>query len=176
MLHAKRAAKRKRRNKAIPVLGAAGLLSLASGPFAQAAGPAANLPTRTIEPRHELILSEEEVFDVSLATFYVFDRENTALASPGFQLVRGGCGGGGTDAAAVAMDAAAVATDAAAVDAAAATHLVATAVVASTVAAVAEALEDVAGAASGGGAAAAVYRGARASSARPHGLVAAEAP
>jgi hypothetical protein len=95
MLHAKRAAKRKRRNKAIPVLGAAGLLSLASGPFAQAAGPAANLPTRTIEPRHELILSEEEVFDVSLATFYVFDRENTALDSPGFQLVRGGCGGGG---------------------------------------------------------------------------------
>jgi hypothetical protein len=72
------------------------------------------------------------------------------------------------------MDAAAVATDAAAVDAAAATHLVATVVVASTVAAVAEALEDVAGAASGGGAAAAVYRGARASSARPHGLVAAE--
>jgi hypothetical protein len=35
-----------------------------------------------------------------------------------------------------------------------------------------EALEDVAGAASGGGAAAAVYPGARASSARPHGLVA----
>jgi hypothetical protein len=53
-------------------------------PVAQAAGPAANLPTRTIEPRHELILSEEEVFDVSLATFYVFDRENTALASPSF--------------------------------------------------------------------------------------------
>ena len=94
MLHAKRAAKRKRRNKA-PVLGAAGLLSLASGAVAQAAGPAANLPTRTIEPRHELILSEEEVFDVSLATFYVFDRENGALASPGFQLVRGGCGGCG---------------------------------------------------------------------------------
>ena len=38
-----------------------------------------------------------------------------------------------------------------AVDAAAATHLVATVAVTSTVAAVAEALEDVAGAASGGG-------------------------
>ena len=91
MLHAKQASKRKRRSKAVPILGAAGLLSLASGAVAQAAGPAANLPMRTVEPSHELTLSEEEVFDVSLATFYVFDRENT----PGFQLVRGGCGGCG---------------------------------------------------------------------------------
>ena len=97
MLHAKQALKRKRRSKAVPVLGAAGLMSLASGAVAQAAGPAANLPTRIIEPSHELTLSEEEVFDVSLATFYVFDRE----ATPGFQLVRGGraapggCGHGG---------------------------------------------------------------------------------
>jgi hypothetical protein len=78
-------------SKAVPVLGAAGLLSLASGAVAQAAGPAANLPMRTVEPSHELTLSEEEVFDVSLATFYVFDRES----APGFQLVRGGCGGCG---------------------------------------------------------------------------------
>src|SRR4029077_7311616 len=94
MLHAKQALKRKRRSKAVPVLGAAGLLSLASGAVAQAAGPAANLPTRTIEPSHELTLGEEEVFDVSVPTFYFFDRE----ATPGFQLVRGGgcgCGHGG---------------------------------------------------------------------------------
>jgi Uroporphyrinogen decarboxylase (URO-D) len=65
---------------------------LVSGAVAQAAGPAANLPTRTIEPSHELTLGEEEVFDVSLATFYVFDRETTHR----FQLVRGGgCGHGG---------------------------------------------------------------------------------
>ena len=91
MSHAKQASKRKRRSKAVPVFGAAGLFSLASGAVAQATGPAANLPTRTIEPSHELTLSEEEVFDVSLATFYVFDRETT----PGFQLVGGGCGHGG---------------------------------------------------------------------------------
>jgi hypothetical protein len=91
MSHAKQASKRKRGSKAVPVWGAAGLLSLASGVAAQAAGPAANLPTRTVEPSHELTLSEEEVFDVSLATFYVFDRES----APGFQLVRGGCGHGG---------------------------------------------------------------------------------
>jgi hypothetical protein len=93
MSHAKQASKRKRRSKAVPVLGAAGLLSLAGGASAQAA-PAANMPTRTIEPSHEFLLSEEEVSDVSLATFYVFDRENSVLASPGVQLVRGGCGGG----------------------------------------------------------------------------------
>jgi hypothetical protein len=95
MLHAKQASKRKRRSKAVPVLGAAGLLSLAGGASTQAAGPAADIPARHIEPSHEFTLSEEEVSDVSLATFYVFDKE-TAV-SPGVQLVRGGgcgCGGG----------------------------------------------------------------------------------
>ncbi|MGC1350693.1 MAG: hypothetical protein WA858_13065, partial [Xanthobacteraceae bacterium] len=95
MLHAKQASKRKRRSKAVPVLGAAGLLSLAGGAVStQAAGPAADIPARHIEPSHELTLSEEEVSDVSLATFYVFDKETTV--SPGVQLVRGGgCGCGG---------------------------------------------------------------------------------
>jgi hypothetical protein len=96
MLHAKQASKRKRRSKAVPVLGAAGLLSLAGGAVStQAAGPAADIPARHIEPSHELTLSEEEVSDVSLATFYVFDKENPMTASPGVQLVRGGCGGCG---------------------------------------------------------------------------------
>jgi len=30
--------------------------------------------------RDEIILSEEEIFDVSLSTFYVFDKENGAIA------------------------------------------------------------------------------------------------
>jgi hypothetical protein len=93
MLHAKQALKRKRRSKAVAVLGAAGLLSLA-GVSAQAAGPAADIPARHIDPSHQLMLSEEEVSDVSLATFYVFDKENAA-AAPGVQLVRGGGGGCG---------------------------------------------------------------------------------
>jgi hypothetical protein len=93
MLHAKQASKRKRRSKAVPVLGAAGLLTLVGGASTQAAGPAADIPARHIDPSHELTLSEEEVSDVSLATFYVFDKE-TAV-SPGLQLVRGGCGGCG---------------------------------------------------------------------------------
>jgi hypothetical protein len=95
MLHANQAAKRKRRIKAVPVLGAAGLLSLASGASAQTVGAAVDMPTWSTDASHEITLSEEEVSDVSLATFYVFDKENTALASPSVQLVRGGCGGCG---------------------------------------------------------------------------------
>ena len=94
MLHANQAAKRKRRSKAVPVLGAAGLLSLASGASAQSVGAAVDMPTWSTDASHEITLSEEEVSDVSLATFYVFDKETTAVA-PGVQLVRGGCGGCG---------------------------------------------------------------------------------
>jgi hypothetical protein len=90
----KQASKRKRRSKTVQVLGAAGLLSLAGGSAATQAAPAADIPARHIEPSHEFTLSEEEVSDVSLATFYVFDKERALR--PGVQLVRGGgCGGGG---------------------------------------------------------------------------------
>jgi hypothetical protein len=81
MLHAKQALKRKRRSKAVPVLGAAGLLSLASGAVAQEAGPAANLPTRIIEPSHELTLSEEEVFDATAAATQWAAAEASTLAA-----------------------------------------------------------------------------------------------
>jgi hypothetical protein len=97
MTHAKQASKRKRRSKAVRVLGAAGLLSLAGGSSsAQTIGHAIDPPTRGADASHQLTLSDEEVSDVSLATFYVFDKENTALGRPGLQLVRGGgCGCGG---------------------------------------------------------------------------------
>ena len=93
MTQAKQASKRKRRSKALPVLGAAGLLSLAGGGAATQAAPAADIPARHIEPSHEFTLSEEEVSDVSLATFYVFDKERAA--PPAFTLARacGRCGG-----------------------------------------------------------------------------------
>jgi hypothetical protein len=69
---AKQPSKRKRRSRALPALGAAGLsFSLASG---ASAAPAANIPTHSVDLSHEFILAEEEVSDVSLATFYVFDK------------------------------------------------------------------------------------------------------
>jgi hypothetical protein len=72
---AKHASKRKRWSKAVPVLGAAGLLSLAGGALARAAGAAADVTTTSSATHHACTLSEEEVSDVSLATFCVFDNE-----------------------------------------------------------------------------------------------------
>jgi hypothetical protein len=76
MARAKQACKRKRWRKAVPVLGAAGLL-LAGSASARTAGAAADMPAASVAPSHAFMLSEEEVFDVSLATFCVFDKERT---------------------------------------------------------------------------------------------------
>jgi len=93
MSNAKQGSKRKRRGKAMPVLGAAGLLALASGASAEALVDA---PTPNTGMSHQVVLGEEEISDVSLATFYVFDKESAGSLKPGVQLARGGgCGGGG---------------------------------------------------------------------------------
>jgi hypothetical protein len=96
MPRVKQASKRKHVMKAVPALGAAGLtLSLVGGASA-AAVPTANVqPLPNVAPGHQVTLGEEEISDVSLATFYVFDKENTAAAHGGVQLARGcGCGHG----------------------------------------------------------------------------------
>jgi hypothetical protein len=95
MSYAKHGLKRKRARKAVPVLGAAGLsLSLAGGASAVTAEPA-DMPTpRNTAFNHEITLGEEEIFDVSLGTFYVFDKENSGTLRSGMQLARGGCGCG----------------------------------------------------------------------------------
>jgi hypothetical protein len=73
MSHTKHGSKRKCRSKAVPVLGAAGLsLSLASGASAATTALAADMLMRT-PASHEIRLAEEELSDVSLATFYVYD-------------------------------------------------------------------------------------------------------
>jgi hypothetical protein len=85
--------KRTTKAAAVTVLGTAGLgLSL----FASASG--STMPTADIRqsdktsPNQRFVLGEEEMQDVSLATFHLFDRENVGSA---IQLARGGCGGGG---------------------------------------------------------------------------------
>jgi hypothetical protein len=92
----KRSSIGKRRSKALSALGFAGMsLSIASGACASTSKASANIsPT---SQKHEIFLSEEEIADVSLATFYIFDKEN-AGPSPLFQkpkLTLGGCGGCG---------------------------------------------------------------------------------
>src|SRR6202167_4391392 len=100
MSQAKQASKRKRRIKATRVLGVAGLFSLAGGvgvASASTGAPAADGPLQKVTPSHEIILGEEELSDVSLATFYVVDKENAAAAKSGIRIARGcgGCGGHG---------------------------------------------------------------------------------
>jgi len=99
MSHAKDASKRKRLRKAVPAVGIAGMsLAMAGGASAATAPPTANLPSQYIPLSHEIILGEEEISDVSLGTFYVFDKEDAASElGNNIQVARGGrgCGGGG---------------------------------------------------------------------------------
>ena len=93
MSNAKHAPKRKRGAKAVPVLGAVGLLSLAGSASAATNGaPVADLPTQKTAPNHQIILGEEELSDVSLSTFYVFDKES-AKPQLGDKVAWRGCGG-----------------------------------------------------------------------------------
>ena len=79
MPRVKQAAKHARTTKAAAVtaLGAAGLgLSLAGSASASTI-PTAHIPkSDNISPNQRLVLSEEEMADVSLATFHLFDKEN----------------------------------------------------------------------------------------------------
>ena len=79
----------------MPVLGAAGLsLTLASAASAATGAPVADVLTPSTGASHQITLSDEEVSDVSLATFYVFNKEDAGAFRPGKRLVMGmgGCG------------------------------------------------------------------------------------
>ena len=99
MSRVKQASKQKRTAKAaaVKVLGAAGLSFSLVGSASASTMPTAGIPqSDNTSPNQRFVLSDEEMVDVSLATFYVFDREN---AGSGVQLARGcacgGCGHGG---------------------------------------------------------------------------------
>ncbi len=89
MSRAKQASKAERRIT-VPVLGAAGLsLTLAGGAYGASSTPAADVLSRNAGVTHDITLREEEISEVSLATFHVFDKENNAG-----QRLACGCGGG----------------------------------------------------------------------------------
>ena len=89
----KRASKRKHRRKTIPALGAAGLsLTLASEASIGATAPALDAMTSKAGVSHEIVLREDEIFDVSLATFYVSDKERPGAFGAGGRLIKAsGC-------------------------------------------------------------------------------------
>lgn len=95
MARPKQASKRKSRKTTLPVFGAAGVSLAMAGGGASATAPTANVPSQDTAPRPVIILGEEEISDVSLATFYVLDKENVLLGEGVKLAARGGCGGCG---------------------------------------------------------------------------------
>ena len=95
MPRARQASTQKRATKsdAVKVLGAAGLGLSMAGSASASTVPSADIPqSSNTSANQRFVLGEEEMADVSLATFYLFDKEN--VGARGVQLARGcGCGG-----------------------------------------------------------------------------------
>jgi hypothetical protein len=93
----KRTPNGKRLKKAVPVVGAVSAsVALASGAYATGvANSSQDVSARDTTLGPQINLSEEELSDVSLGTFYVFDKEG--FGKPGQQyaiiVACGGCGG-----------------------------------------------------------------------------------
>jgi hypothetical protein len=68
-----KSSKGKRRKKAVLALSAVG--ALAGSAAANALAPVGDAPSPGSVPADQITLDEEEVWDVSLGTFYVFDKE-----------------------------------------------------------------------------------------------------
>jgi hypothetical protein len=82
MPQAKRTSRQKRVAKAtVPVIGAAGLSFGLAGGASASATPTADVPQKLdLAPTQTVTLGEEEIADVKLATFHLFDRENSQSA------------------------------------------------------------------------------------------------
>jgi heterodisulfide reductase subunit C len=57
--------------------------------------PVANVPSLDNVPRPEIGLDEEEISEITLGTFYVFDKENESQLGEGIRLAAARCGGCG---------------------------------------------------------------------------------
>lgn len=94
-MSSRQTAKRKRKRRAISVLGVAGLsMALAGGASATGGGVPAHVPSQSAAVSHQSGLREEEVSDVSLATFHVFDGETAGQPQPRLRLAGCGCAAG----------------------------------------------------------------------------------
>ena len=89
MPRAKRSLKVKRPSKVVSVAGIAGAFLASS--TSRSVG---DIPPQSMAPFQVPHLGEEEISDVSLATFHFVDGEGLETPLPRIQLARGGCGGG----------------------------------------------------------------------------------
>ena len=81
---------REYRRKGVPVLGAAGLSLWLGGGASAAIGIAtADTPTCSVAVNHEQTLREEEITDMTLSSFHIFDREQTPRLLP--RIAAGSC-------------------------------------------------------------------------------------
>jgi hypothetical protein len=93
MAQVKRTSKSKRRNKTVPVLGIAGVSLAVAGSGASAStAPVGDVQLQNAAAHQMITLGEEEISDVSLSTFFVFDKE-LAAAPQGEKVAWGRCGG-----------------------------------------------------------------------------------
>ena len=96
MSQVKQISKRKRLIKAAGVPALAGLgLSLVGSASASALATADLPQSLNTTPNQRVVLGEEEIVDVSLATFHVFDKENGTGRFTRLAMGCGGCGGRG---------------------------------------------------------------------------------
>ncbi len=98
MSHKQQRFGRRPRREAVPSMTAAGLsLSLSGGAPPATAAVMADMPSRNAAVGRKLTVAEEEICDVSLATFYLFNRENSRPPRRHLRLTAGygGCGCGG---------------------------------------------------------------------------------
>jgi len=97
MARAKQVAKRNRRKIALPAWGAAGMSLAMAGGASAGVAPAADTSAKRTALPSTVTLGEEELSDVSLSKFFVYDREATASSRLGVQYAQrcgGRCGGG----------------------------------------------------------------------------------
>jgi hypothetical protein len=93
MPRTKQSSKRRRQTEVVPVLGVVGAsLALAGGASAATGGQVLEASSN-LTSNPQLALSEEEISDVTLASFYVFDKENAGAPRLGERLAWRGCGG-----------------------------------------------------------------------------------
>ena len=86
MSRAKQQPKQRHSSKLATVLGTAAWLTLANVASDEAV---ADAPTRNVGAIHQVFLGEEEVADVSLATFFLFDKETRGRSPHGQRFCRG---------------------------------------------------------------------------------------
>jgi len=98
MARAKQVSKRKGPKIALPVWGAAGMYLAMAGGASAGVAPTADTASKHNALPSVVTLGEEELSDVSLSTFFVFDREAaipTSLGEKVAQRCGRGCGGRG---------------------------------------------------------------------------------